>query len=196
MIRMIVDTATSYYYLSILKDDEVLDEAYEYGQGNHSETLMPRLEKMLKDNNITLKDIDEVYTGIGPGSYTGERISVVIAKMIWALNNTKIYKFSTLALIASSKNGESYPYIDARRGNAYIAHFNNDFNRLMDDKVVCVSEFFANKEKDKELIIESGKPNPIKLIHSSEVSLVEDTNKLTPNYIQLVEAERKRRGLE
>ena len=196
MIRMIVDTATSYYYLSILKDDEILDEAYEYGQGNHSETLMPRLEKMLKDNNITLKDIDEVYTGIGPGSYTGERISVVIAKMIWALNNTKIYKFSTLALIASSKNGESYPYIDARRGNAYIAHFDNDFNRLMDDEVVCVSEFFANKEKDKELIIESGKPNPIKLIHSSEVSLVEDTDKLTPNYIQLVEAERKRRGLE
>jgi len=196
MIRMIVDTATSYYYLSILKDDEILDEAYEYGQGNHSETLMPRLEKMLKDNNITLKDIDEVYTGIGPGSYTGERISVVIAKMIWALNNTKIYKFSTLALIASSKNGESYPYIDARRGNAYIAHFDNDFNRLMDDEVVCVSEFFANKEKDKELIIESGKPNPIKLIHSNEVSLVEDTDKLTPNYIQLVEAERKRRGLE
>ena len=196
MIRMIVDTATSYYYLSILKDDEILDEAYEYGQGNHSETLMPRLEKMLKDNNITLKDIDEVYTGIGPGSYTGERISVVIAKMIWALNNTKIYKFSTLALIASSKNGESYPYIDARRGNAYIAHFDNDFNRLMDDEVVCVSDFFANKEKDKELIIESGKPNPIKLIHSNEVSLVEDTDKLTPNYIQLVEAERKRRGLE
>ena len=196
MIKMIVDTATSYYYLSLLRDNEILEEAYEYGQGNHSETLMPRLEKMLKDNNLTLKDIEEVYTGIGPGSYTGVRISVVIAKMIWALNNTKIYKFSTLALIASSKDSESYPYIDARRGNAYIAHFDDNYNRLMTDEVVSVNEFFNEKEKDKELIVESGKPNPIKLINSPEVELVEDVDKLTPNYIQLVEAERKRRGLE
>ena len=196
MIRIVVDTATSYYYLSILKDDTILDEAYEYGQGNHSETLMPRLELMLKENNLKLKDVDEVYTGIGPGSYTGERISVVIAKMIWAMNNTKIYKFSTLALIASSKDFESYPYIDARRGNAYISHFDKDFNRLMDDEVVNTEEFFKGKETDKELIIESGKPNPIKLIHSAEAVLVEDVDKLTPNYIQLVEAERKRRGLE
>ena len=196
MIKMIVDTATSYYYLSLLRDNEILEEAYEYGQGNHSETLMPRLEKMLKDNNLTLKDIEEVYTGIGPGSYNGVRISVVIAKMIWALNNTKIYKFSTLALIASSKDSESYPYIDARRGNAYIAHFDDNYNRLMTDEVVSVNEFFNEKEKDKELIVESGKPNPIKLINSPEVELVEDVDKLTPNYIQLVEAERKRRGLE
>ena len=194
MIRIVVDTATSYYYLSILKDDTILDEAYEYGQGNHSETLMPRLELMLKENNLKLKDADEVYTGIGPGSYTGERISVVIAKMIWAMNNTKIYKFSTLALIASSKDSESYPYIDARRGNAYISHFDKDFNRLMDDEVVNVNEFFNGK--NKELIVESGLPNPIKLINSKEVKLVEDIDKLSPNYIQLVEAERIRRGLQ
>ena len=196
MIRMVLDTATSYYYLALLNDDIIIEEAYELGQGNHSETLMPRLEKMLKDNGLTLKDVGEVYTGIGPGSYTGERIGVVIAKMLWVLNKIKVYEFSTLSLIASSKDAESYPYIDARRGNAYIAHFDKDFNRLMEDDVVCVNEFFSGKEEDKELIIESGKPNPIKLIHSSEVRLVEDVDKLTPNYIQLVEAERKRRGLE
>ena len=100
------------------------------------------------------------------------------------------------ALIASSKDSESYPYIDARRGNAYISHFDKDFNRLMDDEVVNTEEFFKGKETDKDLIIESGKPNPIKLIHSAEAILVEEVDKLTPNYIQLVEAERKRRGLE
>ena len=194
MIRLILDTATDHYYLSMLNNDEIIEEAYEYGQGNHSETLMPRLEKMLKDNHLVLKDIDEVYTGIGPGSYTGERIAVVIAKMIAAMNPVKVYEFSTLALIASSIDKESFPFIDARRGTAYVSHFSKDLERLDEDQVVVVDEYFL--DKDKSLIITEGKPNPIKLIHSKEVRFVEDPDAITPNYIQLVEAERKRRGLK
>ncbi|MCR5741199.1 MAG: tRNA (adenosine(37)-N6)-threonylcarbamoyltransferase complex dimerization subunit type 1 TsaB [Gammaproteobacteria bacterium] len=194
MYRMIIDTATDYYYLSILKDNSILSEAYEKGNSNHSETLMPVLEEMLKKDNLKLKDIDEIYTGIGPGSYTGERIAVVIAKMLGAMNKSKIYKFSSLALIASSKDSEVYPFIDARRGNAYVSHFDKDLNRLDEDKVVVVSEYF--KENNESLIVKSGKPNPIKLINSKEVVLVDDIDSLSPNYIQLVEAERKKKGLE
>ena len=194
MYRLIMDTATNYSYLALIKERKVIDYIYEAGASNHSETLMPRLEAMLKKNNIVLKDVEEVYTGIGPGSYTGVRIAVVIAKMIGAMNNIKVYEFSTLSLIASSVDTESYPLIDARRGNAYLSHFDKDLNRLMDDEVVNVNEFFNGK--NKELIVESGLPNPIKLINSKEVKLVEDIDKLSPNYIQLVEAERIRRGLQ
>lgn len=193
MIKMIIDTATEYYYLALLDDEIIIDEAYEKGNSNHSETLMPRLEIMLKDHNLVLKDIKEVYTGIGPGSYTGLRIAAVIAKMIGSLNKIDVYEFSTLALIASSVNHESYPLIDARRGNAYISHFDKNLNRLMNDEVLSVDEFF--KDKDRSLIVTNGKPNPIKLLRSKEPRLVKDVDKLTPNYIQLVEAERKRRGL-
>ena len=194
MYRLLMDTSTDYYYLSLIKEDTIIDEAYEKGSSNHSETLMPRLEVMLKDNNIGLKDINEVYVGIGPGSYTGVRIAVVIAKMIGAMNNIPVYEFSTLSLIASASPSESFPLIDARRGNAYLSHFDKDLNRLMNDEVVSIEEFF--KDKNKDLIITSGKPDPIRLIHSKEVKLVEDIDKLSPNYIQLVEAERIRRGLQ
>ena len=194
MYRLLMDTSTDYYYLSLIKEDTIIDEAYEKGSSNHSETLMPRLETMLKDNKIALKDINEVYVGIGPGSYTGVRIAVVIAKMIGAMNNIPVYEFSTLSLIATASLNESFPLIDARRGNAYLSHFDKDLNRLMEDEVVCVDEFF--KDKNRDLIITSGKPNPIRLIKSKEVKLVEDIDKLSPNYIQLVEAERIRRGLQ
>lgn len=196
MYRLVLDTATDYYYLALINDNEILDEAYEKGSSNHSETLMPRLEEMLKENKVSLKDVDEVYTGIGPGSYTGERIAVVIAKMLGLMNKCKVYSFSTLSLIASSTASESFPLIDCRRGNAYISHFtyvNGVLTRLMEDEVLSVDEFF--KDKDKTLIITSGKPNPIALINSKEAKEEKDVNKLTPNYLQLVEAERKRRGL-
>lgn len=195
MYKLVMDTASDYYYLAILNDFNILSERYEKGFSNHSETLMPNLEGMLLNNNISLKDIKEVYVGIGPGSYTGERIAVVIAKMLAEMNEIQLYKFSTLALIASSKTGEVYPYIDARRGNAYIAHFDNHDNlkRLMDDQVQNIDEFFI--DKDKSLLLSSATPNIIALLKSDEIVKVDDPSNLTPNYIQLVEAERKRRGL-
>jgi len=196
MFRLVVDTALEYSYLGILKDDIVIFESYEKGSNNHSETLLPKLENALKENNLSLKDIDEVYTGIGPGSYTGVRIAVVISKMIYAMNNIKLYVFSSLASLASSRVGESYVLVDCRRGNAFTAHFNvnNDILRLSDDEVVVINDYF--KDIDESLIIKEAKLDPVKLIHSKEVKLVEDGNSLSPNYLQMVEAERIKLGLK
>jgi len=199
MYKLVLDTATDYYYLALIKDNIVLDEKYEYSLGNHSETMMPALEAILLKNKLKLKDVKEIYTGVGPGSYTGERIAVVVSKMLGIMNNIPVYSFSTLALIASSSNSECYPFIDARRGNAYIAHFKNDethLERIEEDRVASLDEYFLNREEDKKMMIFFGKPNAIKLINSKECHLVNDINALTPNYLQLVEAERKRRGLE
>ncbi|MCB9498381.1 MAG: tRNA (adenosine(37)-N6)-threonylcarbamoyltransferase complex dimerization subunit type 1 TsaB [Bacillales bacterium] len=198
MYKLIMDTASDFYYLGIVKDSEVLKEEYALGASNHSETMMPSLSKMLDSLNLKLKDMEEIYTGIGPGSYTGERIAVVIAKMIAIMNKAKLYSFSTLSLIASAKDGEVYSLIDARRGNAYMAHFINtkdSIKRLSEDEVINTEEYFISKEDKKSLIVTSTKPDVIKLLNSDEVKIVSDPSSLSPNYIQLVEAERKRRGL-
>ena len=197
MFRLVMDTAMDYSYMALLNDDEILFESYSLGKNNHSEKVLPELEKALLDNNLKLKEIDEVYTGIGPGSYTGVRIAVVVSKMIAAMNKIKLYKFSSLALLATSVNKESYPFIDCRRGNCYLAHFkyeNGVLTRLMDDCIKKIDEFFDDSNKD--LIIKEGKPQILKLLNSKEVVLVEDSNSLSPNYLQLVEAERIKKGLE
>ncbi len=197
MYRLIIDTALDYSYLGILKDRDIIFESYDKGSNNHSETLMPKLEKALKDLNLELKDMNELYIGIGPGSYTGVRIAVVIGKMLAVMNNTPLFEVSSLALLASSKLTESYPFIDSRRGNAYTTHFtikDNNLVRLEDDKLVSISSYFTDEMKEK--IINEGKPNPILIIDSNLFMKVEDINNLSPNYIQLVEAERIRLGLK
>lgn len=196
MYRLILDTALEYSYLALLKDNTILDEAYEKGSNNHSETLMPKLEEILIKNNISLKDIMEVYTGIGPGSYTGVRIAVVIAKMIAVMNNIKLYKFSSLLAVASSTNSESYIVIDCRRGNAYTAHYSYDNGKLVcleEEKIEKIEDYY--KKIDKSLVLTEGKPNPTTIINSPNTTLVEDVNALSPNYLQLVEAERIKKGL-
>ncbi len=199
MIKLVLDSSTDYYYIALLNDLDILSERYEYSKQSSSETLMVDLENMLKESSKSLKDVEEIYVGIGPGSYTGIRVAVTIAKMLTVLSSATLYSFSTLSLIASSSLCESYPLIDARRGNAYISHFTIDMDKLIrleEDKVVSIEEYFKDKENDKVLIVENGKPNITLLLNSNLLTRVEDVDSLTPNYLQLVEAERKRRGLE
>ncbi len=197
MYRLVMDTAMDYSYMALLKDNDILYESYSLGKNNHSERVLPELEETLKNNSIKLKDIEEVYVGIGPGSYTGVRIATVIGKMIAVMNNIKLYKFSSLALLSTSVDTESYPFIDCRRGNCYTAHFiyqDGILTRLKEDSLEKIDEFFNGL--NKELIVKEGKPQILKLLSSKEVILVDDPNSLSPNYLQLVEAERIKKGLQ
>lgn len=194
--RLVIDTATKYIYLSLLIDDEEVESIYEVGQNNHSVTIMPYLSDMLKIQDLKLKDIDEVIVGIGPGSYTGVRIGVTVAKMIAYLNQIKLFQVSSLALIASHSNHEYIlPLIDARRGNAFMASFKNIHGVLTyieDDCLEDIDRFKAQIKEDYECV-EEGQPDMKKVLKSNLLEAVKDVHGLVPNYLQKTEAERNLR---
>lgn len=191
--RLIIDTSTKYIYLSLVIDDLEVEYVYEVGHNDHSVTIMPHLEKILAKQKIELKDLDQIIVGIGPGSYTGVRIGVTVAKMIAYLNQTKLYQVSSLALLAShSDKKHVLPLIDARRGNAFMAYYENKGNQLIclkDDTLENIESYQSQLDNDYE-VVESGKPLVNKIIVSDLLTLVEDVHELIPNYLQKTEAER------
>ncbi|MDD5601391.1 MAG: tRNA (adenosine(37)-N6)-threonylcarbamoyltransferase complex dimerization subunit type 1 TsaB [Candidatus Izemoplasmatales bacterium] len=193
--RLVIDTATSHIYLSLVIDEQEMDNVYEMGLNNHSVTIMPQMERLLKRHEFQLPDIDEVIVGIGPGSYTGVRIGVAIAKMIGYLNQIKIQTVSSLALLASSADDDwILPLIDARRNNAYMGlyHFNGETleNRVVD--TLANIEAFKKDHLGKAVIVTSGKPRIDRIIASDLLSEVANIHELVPNYLQITEAERNR----
>src|SRR5690554_7473460 len=91
---LVLDTASKYLYFSFLEDEKIIYEQFLEGKNNHSENLLKELEIGLNKLNLTFKDFSEVIVGIGPGSYTGLRVSVTVAKMLaWTLNK-KLYAIS------------------------------------------------------------------------------------------------------
>ncbi len=190
--RLVIDTATKYIYLALVVDDIEVDSVYQVGDNNHSVTIMPLLEEMLQKQHIELTDINEVIVGIGPGSYTGVRIGVTVAKMIGYLNQIVVKEISSLALMASHSN-KAYvlPLIDARRGNAFMALFENKttLKYLYQDVLKNIEVFKSNINQDYE-IIKEGKPDIQKIIQSDLLKKVEDIHELVPNYLQVTEAER------
>ena len=191
--RLAIDTATKYVYLSLVINDQEVDYVYEEGLNNHSVTVIPHLVQMLKREKLELTDIDEVIVGIGPGSYTGVRIAVTIAKMIGYLNKIKVSSVSSLALMASSvQSSAALACIDARRGNAFLGLYKTAQGRLIRmkaDVLANFEEYLAGFSERPELVFE-GRPNIEKLINGDLLEAVDDPANLVPNYLQVTEAER------
>lgn len=193
--QLAIDTATKYVYLSLVIDSKEVDCIYEEGFNNHSVTVIPHLAEMLKREKIELTDIDELIVGVGPGSYTGVRIAVTIAKMIGYLNKITIKKVSSLALMASSvSSGFVLAGIDARRGNAFLGLFEVTDQSVIRKKTDCLEnleEYLKNLDLKPKLVFE-GRPNIEKIIVSDLLETVADPATLVPNYLQVTEAERNK----
>lgn len=186
MYTLICDSATKTLYMALLKDREVLAEKYYRDGKMHSVNIVSGIEEMLKTNNVIPQNIDKFICGIGPGSYTGVRMAVTVAKMFGAFTQTKVYEISTLALMASDLEGKVLSYIDARNGNVFGAIY-EDGKTIIADSFKPLIEF--EKEcYDKVVCNENYVVNPLKVIDLAKE--VVNSDLLVPNYLRDTEAER------
>jgi len=192
--RLVIDSATKFLYVAVFDDNKCLSKYYAEGNNDHSVKLMTEIEKSLIENNLKVKDLDEIIVGIGPGSYTGLRIGVVVAKMFGWNNNIPVKTISSLALMASSVNRDTaiLSEIDARRGNSFLGLFtlkNGELYVADEEQLTNLEEYKATIETEYE-VVSIGEPNMEIILNSDLLTLVEDIHSLNPNYLRLTEAER------
>jgi len=190
-----IDTATDYVFLSLVVDGVEKGFRYENDLRNHAVTVMPMLESLLQAEGLALRDLTEILVGIGPGSYTGVRIGVTIAKMIGYLNAVSVKTVSTLALIAS---GSPAPFvlasIDARRGNAFMAGFHQE-NGILEERhpdTLAPFDSFLLTVGPAYSVVTAAKPDVLKIMRSGLTKPVDNIHELVPNYLQITEAERNK----
>ncbi|HWL25805.1 MAG TPA: tRNA (adenosine(37)-N6)-threonylcarbamoyltransferase complex dimerization subunit type 1 TsaB [Ureibacillus sp.] len=122
MIWLGIDTSNSPLSVAVVKDGQTLVEIVQNIKLTHSVTAMPVIEELLAKVNIKPKEIDAIAVSEGPGSYTGIRIGVTIAKTLsWTLNKPLV-GISSLKVIAANANlfnGLVCSLFDARRENVY-----------------------------------------------------------------------------
>ena len=188
MLSLILDTSTKYLYISLVKDNLVLAEKIFEGSKNHAGNSVYQIDLLLKEFGLTTADITDVYCGYGPGSYTGVRISVTIAKMLASFSDIKLHAISSLFLAGSGYDNKNVAVMfDARRGNSFCACFGEN---EIEDKLRNNEEFLTlvNTYNDIVVVNESNfKVNPLKVIEKSE--LVNDVESFVPNYLRITEAE-------
>lgn len=123
-----LDTSTHLASLALCQNGELLAE-YTWDVGSsHSVELLRRLEWLLRERGLTLAQVSAVATATGPGSFTGVRVAVTVAKSLAFSLNVPLLGVSTLDVIAYSQAASAFPVcalMDAGRGEFYAALYHH-----------------------------------------------------------------------
>lgn len=149
MLSLLLDSANKKLLVALYSDDKKIDEIRYEARQRQSELMIPELDKILKNNNIDPKNIDEIIVTQGPGSYTGVRIALTIAKIYAMSLNIPCYALSSLAVL-KDKTKTSICLINARSNRSYFAVYEANGNALIQDKVLPNTEVieYINSHKD------------------------------------------------
>ena len=147
MLILGIDTSTKICTCSIFDSENgVIAETSLSVKKNHSNIVMPIIDNLFKISDLTINDIDKIAVAIGPGSFTGVRIALGIAKgLAMALNKPliAINELDILEAIASGNENEIIPLIDARKERVYYKYQNT----YIDDYLInLISSFDKNKK--------------------------------------------------
>ena len=119
MVTILLDSSNTNLSVGIARDNLLLESiSYEAWQ-RQSEYMIPELDKLLKKHQVSKEEIKEVIVAIGPGSYTGVRIAITIAKTVATALDAKLYAVSSLKSQKDGKN-PSICLINARSGRSYM----------------------------------------------------------------------------
>ncbi len=112
--------------VALVRDGQLVSQSTQCSTLTHSRTLLPMAEDMLKNTELTLKDVDVLAVAHGPGSFTGIRIGVSTVKgLAWGAQKPCV-GVSTLEAMAwhgVAAGGIICPVMDARRSQVYNALF-------------------------------------------------------------------------
>lgn len=147
MLILGIDTSTKICTCSIFDSENgVIAETSLSVKKNHSNIVMPIIDNLFKISDLTINDIDKIAVAIGPGSFTGVRIALGIAKgLAMALNKPLIAvnELDILEAIADGNENEIIPLIDARKERVYYKYQ----NKYVDDYLInLISNFDKNKK--------------------------------------------------
>lgn len=136
MITLCIDTAYKYLTCALIKDDEIISSYSKECFKRQSEEVFSALDSVFTEANLERSSIDSICISEGPGSYTGTRIAMTIAKVIGEVVPVNVYTISTLRLYAAGKDN-CMVVMDARADRVYCGIYDRD-NVLMQDCVMPV----------------------------------------------------------
>ena len=201
-----IDTSSSYLYSAILEDTQVLAEVKKEFGTSLSEESLPEIANLFDKTDLKPKDIEKIIVVNGPGSFTGIRIGITIAKTYaWALK-LDIIPISALEAMSISCEEDTYhvPVIDARRGYVFAGIYDKDSNIIFEPKHIRIEELDKELEKlDNYTIISNNElehynnivkydPNISKIVEKVKERDSINPHAVNPEYLKLTEAEESR----
>lgn len=170
MITLVFDTCFNKTYIVLKRDDEVLSNLVieSTDSSYHSVYLIPKIRDILVENNLLMSNIDAIGVNIGPGSFTGIRAGITIARVLAQQVNAKLVGVNSLQILSKLNISTKKTIVatDARKNKVYYAEYKgNDeivspiliekeelLSKITDDVLVISDLSVSNYLKEHEII--------------------------------------------
>ncbi|GHA61317.1 tRNA N6-adenosine(37)-N6-threonylcarbamoyltransferase complex dimerization subunit TsaB [Amylibacter ulvae] len=140
------DTSAAHCAVALVLGDRVLADVAEPMTKGQAERLFPLIEQVLTDTGHTYDDLGAIGVGVGPGNFTGVRISVSAARGLALARNIPAIGISRLAAMAYGATGVNQIVLDARRARIYTQEFHAG-KATNDPKMIAVDEMSGDQEQ-------------------------------------------------
>jgi tRNA threonylcarbamoyl adenosine modification protein YeaZ len=179
---LFIDTCQSWCNLAIVNDGKILNKLSIKTNNNLTDVIVEKIASLLKKTKVNKLDIDSIYLTIGPGSFTGIRVNMLIAKTWSLVNNTNIYYISSLEL-QRNKIKKCISIIDAKNKRYYCSIYNNNKTIILNE-LVSAKEIDSYKEKYKSFKIVQDVNSIDIFMNNLDTFKKVDVNQLQPLYIK------------
>lgn len=191
--QLILDTSSKYLVVAVADNEKVLKSIQYPAWQRQSEVAMTEINNIFEDLNIKAKDVDKIIVSKGPGSYTGIRIALTIAKTLAMVLGCEIITLSSLEMFVKPV-GKYVSILDARSKRAYVGRYENGLPTY-EDCVLTIDELkkWISNNPDYQVVGE------VKVLGLEEVEVdiaehmfemsknkesVKDVDALVPTYLK------------
>lgn len=126
MYSLLIDTHYQNVTLALYENEKLVNLINKSNSIHHSEITMPLIVGLLKNEEIDVNDIKEIISVIGPGSFTGVRIGVVIAKTLAFTLNIPIKTLTSIDMLYASNDCKQGTYAIEEKNGYFINEYNSE----------------------------------------------------------------------
>lgn len=196
MISFFIDTSTSISTIALLRNNKLINKKAIVSNHDLSSNLFQYIVELFDEVSIDPKDVKKIYAGYGPGSFTGIRIGLTVAKIYAYSLNIEVVPISSLEILASTAKDEKIiSMIDARRGYVYAGGYDSNLNCFFKDAYIdleCLKQRYPDAiyVSPDSFAFPVLKPNiDIEKTVSNHDEAGIKAHELNPNYLKITEAE-------
>ena len=200
-----IDTATEICSVALGIDGALYDKMEAAEDRSHAKLLTVLIQDLLQKNQMDVSELDAIAVSEGPGSYTGLRIGVSVAKGICYAGKFPLIGVSTLQTIVSgylqSNTAEPdtvlLPMLDARRMEVYYAEYDSALNEIIPATPLVIESgaFEEYKNKTEVVFMGSGAEKCSEVVGLSNAKFVSELPNKAEFMVTLAEAKLKKKQL-
>ncbi len=190
MYSLFIDTHSDLIIVILYKNGCILDSKKLSSHQSHSNNLVPMIKEILEDNNLKSENINEVIVINGPGSFTGSRIGVTVAKTFAYALNLPIKVLSSLEQKVFSSENEEERLVVENDKNGYFVGIFKDY-KLQGEMFYLNNKEFSEYVKNNHCqnkIIDDADIDYQKIFSFIESLPILNYHEVKPLYIKQIEA--------